>query len=77
MEDIKQKAEELIEKFSQIDTPNWNPMTGQLEQEPIGYYSGKIGAEIHLKTMILEMSRSNTSVDTIRYWQKVLSEVMS
>jgi hypothetical protein len=52
-------------------------MTGKLEQEPIGYYSGKIGAEIHLKTMILEMSRSNTSVDTIRHWQKVLSEVMS
>ena len=77
MEDIKQKAEELIEKFSQIDTPNWNPITGKLEQEPIGYHSGKIGAEIHLKTMILEMSRSYTSVDTIRHWQKVLSEVIS
>jgi hypothetical protein len=77
MEDIKQKAEEFIEKFSQVDIPNWNPMTGKIEQEPIGYYPGKISAEIHLKIMILEMSRSNTSVDTIRYWQKVLSEVMS
>jgi len=85
----KEKAQELIDKFSQVDTPNWDPTSGTIEQEQIGFYSGKecalIAADEIIKSAPIVPNNSTpfnkiqsvrqNFIDAYEYWQEVKQEI--
>ena len=85
----QEKAQELIDKFSQVDTPNWDPTSGTIEQEQIGFYSGKECALIAVDEIIKQFvgvydslkdagvldSASVQDSANYKYWQEVKQEI--
>ena len=79
----KEKAQELIDKFSQVDTPNWDPISGTIEQEQIGFYSGKECALIAVDEIFEFMKMDDEYTETlsnansiwVNYWVEVKKEI--